>query len=725
MDNRPTGKTARSERDKTRFVQADKVSRNTRMKQRGFILFILLGIIGLLIIVIFSLSTHSLQIRSTTVSLIDEQSAYQAAASSYRLFGLLLEDVLKKRSGCKLLFPESGTVSPLDPSAGILETLTLRPDDIDEWRTSGCLAVLSQKFDIRNLLITAKFSFDPPTGTATDVWTPRSGKWKAEVSLDYKHGNFTYGFEREFQVCQILPKVASKFTLFTRQCTGKEMFNTVEKTFQDNGITKKLLTLFNHPPPNAFGATKSDLYKTSGWVFLGGGDINLNLDGSHPGFKQSEFFMFWPDHLLTPSVTRLPSTVTGYLPSARSASPGPFKMKVRYTPSGCMKDWVTSSLFNPVVGAQVAQNLEKISFLRLFGNKEFMAPTKVFGRVFARWVLYSTLIYDSNDDGIPELNGPGESWVLPLPRIPTFDQYRPLLGRPLPVTIWGAGLMEGNMGNPDIPFNLDILSPAWDDYLPLMTKLSTDFQEKYQSYNSLYDLMFDLGADKRFPPNTKIFSPDTDYPNSGRTCDLPTEPGGSTIRATVDLTTYDPTDEYEKNDFAGCAFRFSQQADFLGTAGPIRKRLRQGKTEYYIDKPFTCLIEGDLTLPSPLYIEAPCLLLAKGKVRIGSILKNPADTKGTGILILASLENDVQITGDRIESVILIASRGTIVPETDFSLRGTLSVAKLDPDKFTNFGGEITYEPAFDPTIPSSWNRGFVMILGPSIAAPERKKSFL
>ncbi len=692
--------------------------------RQGFVLFILFCILGLLLLVIFSLSTTSLQLRSTTVTLLDEQCAYQAALSSFRLFGILLEDALKRRAGCPVLFPPSGNSSPLDPTGGVLENLVLKADDIEEMKTSNSLEFLSKKFDIRNLDLESRFSLDPVSGGQADSWAARTGNLKTTVSLEYKKVRFSFGFSRDFKVSQILPRVTSKFTLFVRQCISREAFNTVEKGFQDPGANQKLLTLFNHPPPNQFGATKRDLFQTSGWVFLGG-ETNLNIDGTHPGFKQSEFFMFWPDHLLTPGMTRLPAAVTQPLPSKRSSDPGPFKVKVRFTPSGCMTDWVTNAMFQPLVGPQLGSYLKKISFLRLFGNKEFMSPTKIFGKVFARWALYSALIYDANDDGIADLNAPGESWVLPLPRIPSFDQYRPLLGRPLPVTAWGAGMLDGNMGNPDFPYNLDSVSPTWEDYVPLMTKLSSDFVPSSFAFNSLYDLMFDLGPQRKFPPELKNFLPDADYPNDGKDFQLPSEPGGTNIRFKTDLTVFDPLQDLEKDDFAGCAYRFSRQEEFLGSTGPVKRRLVGGRTEYYIDEPFTGLIEGDLTLPNPFFIEAPAVLLVKGKIRTGSIRKSPSDTQGAGMLVLVSLENDLQIAGDQLESVILMAPRGTLVPETDFALRGSLSVGYLDGARFRNFGGTVTFEPQFDQTVPASWNRGFVMILGPGIPSPVRGKDFL
>ena len=437
--------------------------------------------------------------------------------------------------------------------------------------------------------------------------TPDTARFQISLRLNVKlrsganQNDFhSFYFQRELRVVQMLPPVSAKFTLFVRETPASpEAYNTQVKSFQsDFGPS---LVLFNHP--NQFAATDGQTaWQKSGWVYLGNGTSIMNLDGTHPCRPESEYVLFWPDLLNSTSIrAEVPQVCLSSWPS--------YKVKVRFTPMGAYTEAAT--FLQTSIGATdpgVLPQLTRPSWLRLFGGQRpgiprRLTPTRILGDVRCRYVLYSSLFYDSDGDSLPDIidfgNGIIQKASFALPRLLTPPTQFPTDVHPTIHTRQGVTMFPDLVQRPGItgmPATLLQLMPAFNaggttDFVTFMTKLNTDFQASsgLSTFNSLYDLVYDLAqTNKRFPA-LKILHPN-DYPNPATAVTVPCDwsgVGGSLFQGS--LATFDPAQRF--NDPKIFTHQFPNGQDFVNAAleGPAN-----GPRQ--LTQPVVAKIQGDLQL---------------------------------------------------------------------------------------------------------------------------------
>jgi len=679
---------------------------------RGIAILAILGLLTVLSFLFLFLSFQSRQFRYVTHRGLEEEEAFQVARVAANVFWSYLQEVGRTRAGCGKLFPTGGGVSPLDPERGSgVNGLVLNPADFDAGnRIQDALAALAARFPaIENLKLGSEWSV-----RAAD---PDYVSGRISLGVDLLNGKkaFRFEFPRDFRVVQSLPRVASKFTLFVRNCANAEMFNTLDKGFQDDSGNLQPFFLYNSP--DLYRATKLDTWQESGWVYLGGASVTLNIDGTHPGRRESETFLFWPTLYSTDPSAELPYSCTDYLGSS--------KLKVRFTPIGTMRDWRSVGNLRETLMEDIPR-IGKISLLRLFGDKDRKTPTRVFGNVFAEYVLYATLIYDANNDSIPDFisvdsAGTQHRAIFPLPRFTRKEYYLPQYGFPVVMTTRVPHFFLFLQGNSltGVPPTLADVMPAYNsgaltDYLTCMTKLASDFTiaSRLPAYNSIYDQMYDGSGEggKKSIPAPAIFGTG-DYPNPGTAVSLPENGPSAGVLYKGDLSKFDPALAYTKSPFF--ATRYASAEEFTNE-GPIR--IRGGVP--VIDRPTVALIEGALDLPDGLRVEAPTVLVARQGITLKSVAASPASTQAR--LVLVSLGADIVISATtggpapEIKGTALIAPAGTVRWSSPVSIEGTMCVKELDPAVLGK-GGKLQYDPQFDITNPSAASRGLAFVLGPNI----------
>ncbi len=377
--------------------------RQRSLREGVALVFVLLTLVflGLLFASLHSYSRH---LRSMSVDVVGETITGAMAAAVAEPFWSFLEESFRMRAGCRKLFPPSGGDSPFNLSNGAsLDGVILEPGDLDRRADlEQVIAKVCGRFpELSDVRMRAVFSLMKRQPAF------HQGFVNLEILFSWRKKKYFWVIRRPFVHKCLLPLIPAKFTLFVRSCDDPEMFNIKEKRFQEDVGPQDSLLLMHSMRPFVPSALES--WRESGWVYLGGSRIFLNLDGTHPSRRESETFLFWPRLYFGVSPNaELPYACSPYLGSSR--------LRVRFTPIGAMKEWTTSEVLKKVVGAGVAARMERSSVLRLYGNKTKISPTRVIGNVLARFFLYATMIYDGNGDSVADAVR-SHKLVFPLPRL--------------------------------------------------------------------------------------------------------------------------------------------------------------------------------------------------------------------------------------------------------------------------------------------------------------------
>ncbi|MBF0499403.1 MAG: hypothetical protein HQM09_04685 [Candidatus Riflebacteria bacterium] len=698
-------------------------------RSQGVALFLVIGILFVLSIMFFSIHMQSIQLKGATVNLLEEEQAYEIARGCSDIIWLYLEEVFKEHQGCEAFYPTLSTNSALQQfSNGSKNQLSLRLKDFTR-KIDIEAAIQNHLNEFSNAKLTLGdndelfvFSFAaPPSGEPEG--TMISGKVEMKIRLGMnKKTSYDFSFPRELKLLNILPPVASKFTLFVHDNTSEERYNIVEKNYQDDSGPQKTLTLFNSLASSSI--TNYSVYKnqSSGYIFLGGGRVVLNIDGTHPCRRESEAFLFWPLIYQNPTLNLGPADACGpYLGSS--------KLRVRLTPLGCHKGLNSPDMTNVICRNGSISTLMNSSVLRLFGNKFNMSPTEVYGKVIARYILYSALIYDEDNDckrdEITDANGT-EVMIFPLPNV-SQSAYSSLgFDSTLVNKTAKAAFNSFQSLDPKIPFDgFRTLFPAYSpDYQGAMTKISTDFIDSVSCYNAVFDLFFDgaqQGSNKCFPlpnnPSLRRFDPSKDYPNEGSAY-IPKI--GNNQLSPVDLSTLssggsnDPAKGFRgTGNLSRVSHSFQNDTEFLGSSMVTRTG-----NNVSFDQPMVARIQGNLHFPGTVAVNAPVVLVVSGgNVTFdGNVAANRPDGSIGSLVVWALKEGgaggDIIANSGAIDA-LLMAPDGTFTwNNAPLCLNGGLFVKTLNPDDVKINGGAIHYNTGLDPTDPKAWLKNFTVIMG-------------
>ncbi|MFZ5951451.1 MAG: hypothetical protein ACOYXC_12150, partial [Candidatus Rifleibacteriota bacterium] len=529
------------------------------------------------------------------------------------------------------------------------------------------------------------------------------GDLSLNIEFNLNKIEYSFDFFREFKLIRCLAPVVPKFSLFLRNNNGGQSFNRIVKSFQDEQGQEKPFVVFNSDKAFVSGAV--DTWKKSGWIFIGGPEVTLNLDGTHPCRKESDTFMFWPG-LYSDSLSQaLPYSCSGYLGASR--------LRVRFTPSGAMSDWQSSSLLKDVLGGVIIPSVLKSSVLRLYGNRDLITPTKVFGKVLTSYVIYSTMILDSNNDSIADLltssQGIDQRAIFPLPRLDNNDLFKPPIF-PRFVTTKGLDLFLDAQGLDGIPEKMEEIFNSYDsgdtNYVSFMTKLVQDFAPStgIEAYNSLYDQIFEGASttgSKSFPA-PHIF-PQNQYPHDAKDVEIPLDFSVNENQFKGDLNKFDPGAFFSNLEIFGRLY--SNGNDFI-SSGEIKKE----NDLLLINDPVVSKIAGTLKMTSPIQVNAPSIIVCDGDLEISDVRKSANDSK----LTLVSLNGDIKITGKKLEGVSLIAANGQIFWNSEIDITGSLCASSIAPTTMAN-GGKLTWDNGLDITSIETAARSVTILIGPNI----------
>lgn len=700
------------------------------IKKRGIAVFLVIGMLFLFALTFFWLHVHSLTHGRTMFELLEEQQALSVAEVIARIYLEFLEDVFINRTGCEKIYSSN----PFDPSNHILLHKGRVPDNIEKIvpadlaKETEFIEAINNFFQTIPVFHEKLCENQPFSIGARFVESVRTtdrtliGKIKVSVEINKKSGHpdqassYRFSFFKSFKLTNILDPVVSKFTLFVRNVPTPEHYNILNKGFQQDAGDRSVLTLINDSSGNASlrPVDGENRWLHAGWVFLGGNEVFINIDGSQINRRNSEQFIFFGDAPFGQNET---GTIDGDFYPGTSLFP-------RYVPMGANSMWLAEFL-QELLGEDTARLVEKPSVIRLFGDRSNISPTLVLGNVFARWAMMASLIYDEIGQGAPNhitVAGDVYSLNFPMPRIERqdYNPRRPPDENANPILATARGSIQpqppfllfidglSDTVNLNVPENglLDLM-PNYEDYFSYMSKLSTDHSSnsRLPYYNSLYDMAFSHRDTNRVFPAPQLLS-NLDYPNTGENIDIPYGTDGTrNLLSGVNLIDYDPCAPFTGNNLENISHLFDNQqmlksSSFINLQGNVKR----------FDKPGVIKINGDLNLNNPSEINAPVKIISRGNIEMNDIRTiGPA-----GKMVLMSLEGSVTFTGTTLEATV-IAPSGTLRWQQELDMKGSLFVNELNAYDLSQHGGKISYNESTNPANSIEHNRGYIFITGPYI----------
>lgn len=673
--------------------------RTVKPKQ-GIALIVVIAMICISFFLFFFFSLTSRQFNTTAYQTLEEELAAQTGRAFSDVFWVFAKDVFQNRKGCNKLYPPVGSPSPLYPfRKGNLEQIEINISDFDKSaQIEGAFKEIEDQFaDLAKVRAVLRFKVRQFSDSFAH------GDLCLNVSFNLKKIDYSFDYFREFKLIRCLAPVVPKFSLFLRNNSGNDAYNLISKAFQDENGQEKAFVVHNNDQAFVKGAV--DTWKKSGWVFLGGSPVTLNLDGTHPCRKESDTFIFWPGLYLDNLSQALPYSVSNFLGSS--------KLRVRFTPIGAMLDWQDSAMLKGVLGGVSLPFVLKSSVLRLFGNRDRITPTKIFGKVFTSYVIYATMILDADNDSIADSivsdQGIEQRAIFPFPRLDNRDLFKPPYF-PRFVTSKGHDLFLDSAGIDGVPEKIEDVFASYDggdpDYVAYMTKLTRDFSPStgIESYNSLYDQIFEgaLETSSKSFPAPHLF-PQNQYPDEGKDVEIPLDFSQAGNQFKGDLNRFDPGLFFQDINIFG---RDYSNADEFFKESEIK--LENGTL--LINDPMVSRVSGALTLSTPIQANAPAIIVCDGDLTVANVLKSGNDSK----LTLVSTNGDIKITGKKLEGISLIAPKGEIVWDSQVEISGSLCADNIAPSTFGR-GGELTWDPGMDITNVETAARSVAFLIGPNI----------
>ncbi|MGM0601005.1 MAG: hypothetical protein ACQETH_14440 [Candidatus Rifleibacteriota bacterium] len=668
--------------------------------QSGIALFLIIAMVFITFLLFFFLSLTSGQFNYSAHQTLETELATQAGRAFADAFWIFAKDVFQNRKGCDLLYPPAGSASPLYPfRKENLEKIEARIDDFekaDEIKKTFA-EIQDQLPGLSKLDTVLHFKVRKSSDSFAQ------GDLCLKVNFKLKNTTYSFDYFREFKLIRCLAPVLAKFSLFLRNNSGGNSYNQISKKFQDEYGQNRAFFVFNQD--KTFLSASTDTWQRSGWIYLGGPPVTLNLDGTHPCRKESDSFIFWPGLYSDNLSQALPYACSDYL--------GNSKLRVRFAPTGAILDWENSALLKSILGGANIPFVLKSSVLRLFGNRELMTPTKIFGRVYTNFVVYSTMILDTNNDSVADnvvsSQGIEQRAIFPLPRLADSELFSPPIF-PRFVTSKGFDLFLDAAGINGIPDRIEEVFNSYNagnpNYAGYMTKMARDFapDSGMDSYNALYDQIFQavmVTGSKSFPA-PRNFRAD-EYPNNGTDIRIPLDFSSSENQFEGDLTRFNPGAFFEDLNIYGRVYNDS--GDFFQYSA-----IKFEHQTYKIFDPIVSKISGSLKLDNSLQANAPAIIVAEEDLEVNEILKSENSSK----LTLVSLNGNIKITGRKLQGVSLIAPNGTIEWKTPVEISGTLCAENISPATFA-IGGTLAWDPEMDITDIDTAARSVAFLVGPDI----------
>ncbi|MBI2943569.1 MAG: hypothetical protein HYY25_05165 [Candidatus Wallbacteria bacterium] len=517
---------------------------------------------------------------------------------------------------------------------------------------------------------------DPGEKTATVVIT----------STGYHRGSRQTVVERRpIRIVNMALPVVSKFSLFVRSPDPTDETAAGYNRFA-NDIT-------GSPDPNVpasanvhpvvvysdeEGLGGDDDLDKHGWIFLGGDrEVVLNLT-SGGEYRFGQYFHFYnflaldtsrPAAFLNdapPPFFQTPHTFAGQQQrfAIKHALYGYFTIdQSRDDPQDMNRDGVLRLYLDTTTNM-------RSSTLHLYGSSLEPSPTRVLGRVFHSYPIYSAVTVDVDGDGVRD------GVVRMLAAVPEeqFGDLDTTDALPLEIPNLSTG---GTIGLDPDSMHYSTLFGDWEAYSRYMSVLVDR-----EPYNTAADYMRSQG---KFPPDREAFDPAEDYPNPGTSVEIPGREGES-AHFKGDLNRVDGSGFDRKS-----VVTVADETEFKQLFLDATAQLRLGGV--------VRIASGDLSLPEGLRVVDGGAVLCAGTITVDRVT-----TPDDQVLSLCSLEKDVVASfGGKIQAS-LVALKGRLrsgLRSRELELEGSLAVDRLAADEFPA-GGRVVFDPRLDPTRPES-----------------------
>lgn len=517
--------------------------------------------------------------------------------------------------------------------------------------------------------------YDAGEKTATLVVTSRGTYRTARQSVIDR---------RTLRVVHLALPVVSRFSLFLRSpdptdetAAGYNAFwndisGAPDPTVPDEDNVRPLV-VYNHGEELGTPEAPAD----NGWCFLGGDrEVVMNLT-SGGDYRYGQYFHFY--NFLALDTSRPAAFINDSPPPFFTQPHSWAGQEQQFELKHAFYGYFTIDQDLAAPGDMNRDGLLRLYFqgrtnmcsstLHLYGSSLRPSPTKVYGRVYHSYPIYSAATVDVNGDGARD------GIVKMLPAVPEEEYPNLDLTDPIPTEI-------PMLSNPSQMISLDPdsmhYSTMFGDYAAYEQYMSILID--HEAYNTGADY---LRSEGEFPPQAHAFDAARDYPNPGTEITIPACEGSV------------PHFQGDLNRVEGAGFArkaivvLRDQAEFKQLFIDPSNQLRLDAV--------VRLEQGDLSLPENLRV------LTGGTVLVpGNIAFDRVTTPDDQIFTLCSTAKDLHGAFSGPVDASLVALHGQLrssVKSRPLEVKGTLALDRLSPTELPA-GGKLTYDQRLNPSLP-------------------------
>jgi len=594
-----------------------------------------------------------------------------------------------------------------------LDDFSLMPFLNDTWNQE--LKAFSQELD-KSASIRVEVWLRGLKQTETDpsAWVDPAAKigWLSiESTAEYKGMKRVLSVKRRIWISNILPPVVSKFTLHVKDASkGQENRYNLIKNDHDANSTDgpRPFICLNHATPDSPTEARPlaevlseekdpNIYLKRGWIWLGGGKVNLNLT-SGTGLY-GEFFHFYdvrnpndfePKTFFFPASGLPPifsGTLTQYWDKVEvdPKKQGNYKLEPGYVLEGFhdkAKNAEKDAMYEGRFLSKADQRIfgSKSSILHLFGEqrKGFQSRTKILGDVLAALPRYSTLRITPLDADIAQLFSQASPRPIYLFPSLTEDYFNP--ARQI------TDFQNRRLGGPIL--SIGIMFANYAEYKKVMSGI---LQIPYvSSYNTIQDI-FSGVEPRQFPPTQSILSEDKGATFEMKRGDFLLYKGNVEAPKLIDVI--ESRVQIELNSISDFWKSFYDSNTHSLKINGIVRINNPEKLDFCISqvrKPTSLNITG-----------GGMIVLEQGNLVIRGGIQIVSPNEALTIVVVNG--SNVFFESQGSVHINIVAPKAELNHAAKIDLSGSLCLGGINPDPRT-VGGYIRFREAQDPTFPGYMN---------------------
>ncbi|MBF0498543.1 MAG: hypothetical protein HQM09_00285 [Candidatus Riflebacteria bacterium] len=666
-------------------------------KHRGFVLMLVLAVSVILLLLGVTLHSFVTQQNANLHLTANAEIAHFLAEAGISSSIRAVRETLAGIAGS-----DGGAINSLLQKPTPLPDMSLMPYMKDTWNED--LKKFATEVDpTASIRVEVWLRGFRQTETDPSAWVDpgaKTGYLAVEATGEYRGMKRTLSVRRPVRVGSSLPPVVSKFTLHVRDAArgSKNRFNLMLNDYDGINGDPKPLIVMNHATPESplepkaqatiLTAEKDEqIFEKRGWIWLGGGDIRLNLT-SGPGPIGEIFHFYEVDTATKFDAVKFKKAVES-LPPAFAAPLSPISWD-RISPprdvsyafgysyilagfhdkSGGM-DHDAMFLGGIISSQEKSEFSAKSSILHLFGEsrKGFQSRTRVFGSVteaFPRYASLDVTAQESDVKTIMDSCNPPPTYLLPSLSASAFVP-----------TYLIRDVQKRRTGGPLLP--LGVLFQDYDAYKNCMSSV---LELPYvNSYNTLQEILTPIGK-RKFPPAKEILKQDLGQP-------IEIKRGSETLyKGSVDATRIQTIAE------SRVMHEYPDLNEFW-KAFPDPKNFRLNQIVRIVNAEKRDLILPPLDVATPLSVAGGgMIILEDGNVVLrGVVMQSPTEA----LTVIAPRASSVRVDTDKPDHINIYAPQAQFSASARIDLLGTLAVGGLDADPRSQ-GGILRYREAQDPT---------------------------